>query len=176
VTPARWISSITRNISSTGHEPAADRDHLLLAARQRPRELPLPLAEPREDREDALEPLALVRPRALRVAAEQQVVPHRHLGEELAPLRHLHDPALDDLHRRAAPERRAVERHRAGARPQDAGDRLQRRRLPGAVRADEGDDLAGGHLEGDAPERLDPAVRDLEPLDAQHRHAARLPK
>ena len=36
-----------------GHQSAADRQHLLLAARQRAGALALPLGEPREDREHA---------------------------------------------------------------------------------------------------------------------------
>ena len=72
------------------HQRAAERQHLLLAARQRARGLPPTLGEAREHREDALE----IR-RALgagpRVAAEQQVVDDRQRAERLAALGHLGD-------------------------------------------------------------------------------------
>src|SRR5438046_2822317 len=41
-----------------GHEAACDREHLLLAARERARELRAPLAETREEREDLVHGLA----------------------------------------------------------------------------------------------------------------------
>ena len=54
-------------------------------------------------------------------------------------------------------------------RLEQAGDRAQRRRLAGAVRADERDDLALVHVEVDAVQRRDVAVRDFEVADAEER-------
>ena len=53
-----------------------------------------------------------------------------------------------------------------------AGDRAQRRRLPGAVRAEHGDDRPLGHLERDAVERLDGPVARLDVVELeQSRHS-----
>ena len=82
------------------HQRAADRHHLLLAARERPRLLLLPLGEPREQRVDAVEVtvdgllivavLPLERP-------HEQVLEHGHSREEATALRRLRDAALDDV-------------------------------------------------------------------------------
>ena len=64
----------------------------------------------------------------------------------------------------------AAERDLAAHRLQElthARDRLERRRLPGAVRADERDDLAGVDVEVDAVERGRAAVRARARLGAR---------
>src|SRR5581483_553788 len=63
--------------------------------------------------------------------------------EEAAPLRHVRDPEPGACARRAAGEVLAGEEDAAVHRLDETGDRAQRRRLPGSVRAEEGDDLAG---------------------------------
>ena len=55
---------------------------------------------------------------------------------------------------------------------EQASQCLQRRALAGAVGADDGDDLALGDVEGDVPQRLDGAVRDLQVPHAQHQAAS----
>src|SRR5207249_3633372 len=64
--------------------------------------------------------------------------------------------------------------HPDGALPraQDTGDRSQRRRLPGAVAADQRHDLALLHRERDALQRLDVAVVGVDLLDLEERHQA----
>src|SRR6185436_1473920 len=91
-----------------GHEPAADRAHLLLAARQGAGELPLALAQPRKELEDALERLVPPAP-VRRAATELEVVAHRHGRKELAPLRHVRDSPRDDLARAETVEPCALE-------------------------------------------------------------------
>jgi len=69
------------------HHPAGDGHHLLLAPGQGAGVLVEALAHPREQVEDVRERLRLALARGAAVGARQQVLPHRHLGEELAPLR-----------------------------------------------------------------------------------------
>ncbi len=57
-----------------------------------------------------------------------------------------------------------------------AGDGAQQRRLAGAVRADERDDLAFVDRERDLAHRLEQAVSHVEPLDGEQTHAAPLPR
>ena len=74
---------------------------------------------------------------------------------------------------RPAAERLARERDLARA-PHRAGDRAQRRRLAGAVRAEHGDDLALGDLERDAAQRLHRPVARLDALELEQRVTASL--
>ena len=91
-----------------GHHAAPDRQHLLLAARQRAGRLRHALAQPREGREDALEIAGAVGPGAA-IAAELEVFPDIHVREDLAALRHVDQPGRDDRGGRRAGERPAVE-------------------------------------------------------------------
>ena len=63
-----------------------------------------------------------------------------------------------------------VEADRALARRRQPRDRAQRRRLAGAVRADQRDDLALLDLERDALERLDVPVEGVDVLELEQRH------
>src|SRR5581483_12492497 len=73
-----------------------------------------------------------------------------------------------DAVRRQAVDAGAVEQDPAAAGPQQPGDGPQHGRLAGAVRADQGHDLALLHLERDALERGDVAVVGVEIVDSQH--------
>src|SRR5437867_1656089 len=157
-----------------GHEPAPDRAHLLLAARQRPGQLPLALAQAGEEREDKLE--RVVPPPPVRGApAELEIVSDRHRGKELAPLRHVGDAPRDDLGRSETIEPRALEFDAPGAHGQKPADRPQRRGLAGAVRADQRHRLAPSHLERDAGDRRQVAVAGLEPVKPEQRGHTRRP-
>jgi len=168
VTPCRLISSPT-------HEPAADGYHLLLAARERAGDLAPALEKPREDGKDLFQPFRLMRSRRLVEAPEEKVVLHRHLGKELSPLGDVDDSPLDDLHRGAVLQRVTVQPDRPRVWLELPRERFQRRRLPGAVRADERHDLAGRNVEADVPERRYLTIANPQSLDVQHQ-ATRLPK
>src|SRR6266566_6720625 len=62
-----------------------------------------------------------------------------------------------------------AERDRAATRMIEPVDRAQGRRLAGAVRADQGHDLALVHLDGDPLQRLDRAVEGLDVLHFEQR-------
>jgi hypothetical protein len=93
----------------------------------------------------------------------------------MAALHHLDDPGLDQLVGRQALDALAPIFDRAlgdvaalGA--QQVRDRLERRRLAGAVGTQEGDDAAFRYIERDALEDQDDViVDDLDVVDAQER-------
>ena len=105
-------------------------------------------------------------PGAAAVGPQQEVLEDGHLGEDLASLRHVQQPQLDDRGVGEAVDRPPVELDAAAARSEQAGDRLESRRLAGPVRPDQRDHLPGPHPEGGRPHRQQVAVADLE---ATHR-------
>ena len=135
------------------HQRAADRAHLLLAAGHRPRLLRLCRSASRGKSSNTRSMSSLIA--ALVAALERahlEVLGHRHAREELAPLRRLRDARACTMSCGASfvmswplnsivPVPRMVE----------PVDRPQRRRLAGAVRADQRDDLALAHLDRDRP-------------------------
>ena len=78
---------------------------------------------------------------------DEDVIEDRQTREETDVLEGTSDAELRDGIRRNAAEIAAVELHRTGGRGVDAGDAVERRRLTGTVRADQGDDLAAVDLE-----------------------------
>ena len=80
------------------------------------------------------------------------------------------DAEFYDRTRSEARDRFAVEQDFSRARRDQAGDRAQSRRFPGAVGAEQGDDGAFVDREGDAAQRFDLAVVDREVRDLEQRH------
>ncbi len=80
-------------------------------------------------------------------AAELEVVPHRQRAEQVAALRHEGDALGEQRARRLAVDALALEADFAGARDEHAEQRLQHRRLAGAVGADQQRDLAPARVE-----------------------------
>jgi hypothetical protein len=145
---------------------ARDRNLLLLAAGQAPGEISQPFAQPRQQREDALEigrDLAI----APQVGAHQQIFFDREPAEEPAPLRHLHDAGVDDPLRCGAGELALAEANASIPHADEAAHRAEQRRLSGPVRTDQRDDFTGSDLERDVPEHLRVAVPGREPVNAQ---------
>ena len=93
--------------------------------------------------------------------------PDGQAAEDSTALGNERDARTEDLVRRAARDRTALECDVAGRRLEDAGDRQQRRRLAGAVVADEADELALVDLEREPLHGCDPAVvhRDVIELE-----------
>src|SRR5215470_3086467 len=164
------------------HEPAPDREHLLLAAGERPAALLEPLAEPWKNRADPLEvsaDVAAVRPL---VGAHSQIVQHRELGEDLPPLGHEDEPALDALEGQEARDVLAAVADVSGRGLLETGDDPEGRGLAGGVRPDDADDFARGDFEAHAVQdvnlgvvAVDPVKREHAPLPASHRDMLRLP-
>ncbi len=124
-----------------GHQATGDRQHLLLAAAHRAGELAAPLGEAREEGEglfDQRRDLAAL----LDVRAELQVLHHRHLREDQPAFRHQGDAAPHDDVAGPSGQHFAGEADVALLRRQHARDHAHRRRLAGAVGAQQRHDLA----------------------------------
>ena len=105
-----------------------------------------------------------------RVRADEHVLEHRHRREELDVLERARDPELDHPARRGAQGRAAVEDDVAGVEPVEPGDDVERRRLAGAVRADEPGDRPLRDVQGDVVEGDDPAEAKRRVLQRQETH------
>ena len=107
--------------------------------------------------------------------AELQILDRRHVGDDAAALHHLEDAAADDLVGIDAVDALAVEHDLAAddfavLGLEQARDRLQRRRLAGAVGAEQRHDRALRHLEAEAAQHQDDLVVDhLDVADAEQR-------
>ena len=88
-----------------------------------------------------LEQITVIR---LRGEAQCEVLLDRHPGEQRSPFRDVRNTFPYDVVRRLATDRLPGESDRAGARGKHPGDHAQRRRLAGAVRAEQRDDFAVG--------------------------------
>src|SRR5437588_600981 len=149
------------------HECPAHRDHLLLAAGERPGELPPPLLQQREERVHPLEVLPFRA--ALEVRAHLEVLLDGHGREEPPVLGHDRHPARDAVARRPRRHVLTVELDAPAARLDDAEDRLQRRRLPRRVPAEQAHELARAHLERDLLEDVDLAVVRVHGIELEQR-------
>jgi hypothetical protein len=149
------------------HHRLGEADALAIALRQ----LEDVLAGHEREAAQPDDPVDLGPDRAARHApdlgGEAQVVVDPHLGVERRRLGQVADLAahlervLDDVE--------PVDRGLAGTRQQVAGQDLHRRRLPGAVGAQEADDLAPRDLEGDSLQGLGGAVQLRQILNVDHR-------
>ncbi len=84
-----------------GHQRAADREHLLLAARELLAAVAEPLGQAREGREHAVERPARARPSAPAARRHHEVLAHREVREDAAAFRHVADAEPRDLLGRA---------------------------------------------------------------------------
>ena len=126
---------------------AGDRQHLLLSARERARARQPEFLERRKEPEDPLEARVVERPLA---RAEHEVLLDREIGEHRHRLRRVADAESRDVARRERLERRVPERDaplRGAPQPHDGA---QRRRLAGAVAAEQHRRPAARRVEVDA--------------------------
>ena len=158
-----------------GHQRTPDRDHLLLASRERAGQLGPPLGQPREQAVDTAQRLGPARAARRRPRAQLQVLQHGHGGKELAPFGNVGDAGRHHGRRAQAADPPAVQRHGAPAQRQQAGHGPQRGGLARAVAPDERDDLAGAHLERDAPHGHDVPVARLDAVKPEQRSSPRRP-
>src|SRR5690349_5800771 len=157
-----------------GQQRPGHREHLLLAAGQAAGRLVAPVGQPRED----LEPAVDVAPHLRVVPAvrtELEVLGHGEAGERTASLRHVRDAEPGHLLGGQPDEIPAAEGDPA-AGPHHPADRPQRRRLAGAVRAEQRDHLALADGEVDPVQRADLPVRGGEVLDLEQRGHAGVPR
>ena len=158
---ARHLHHLAHAVGQVGDEAVAiglqieEVDHLLhrLAMRQ------LVRAHARQEQQLLHEARAPVG-----VAAEQQVLQHGGVLEQLDVLERPRDAPPGDLVRRHPRDVLAAEEQAARGRVVDARDQVEDGGLARAVGPDDGEDLPGLHLEAHAVERLDAAEVDREPV------------
>src|SRR6266511_3603371 len=153
-----------------GHQRTTHRDHLLLAARQRPRELPATLVQQREERIHALEVLFASTALAVQVRPHLEVLEHGHRPEEASVLRDDRHSSCNPIARAPLRNLLAGELHAAGTRSDEPEDRLQRRRLPRGVAPQQGHKLAVSYFQVEVFEDVDLAVVRVDPAQAKQSH------
>jgi hypothetical protein len=157
-----------------GNQRAPDGHHLLLATGQGPA---IPLAEGLQRREqvvDVVDGKALASPCA-RQRSQLEVLVHVERREHVPALGNVDQPRACEVLEVQLPAVDTVEHHGAVVRYQP-GDGTEGRRLPGAVRADQRDDLAHLHVEVDAAHCPHRAVRHLERPDLEHQSTSATPR
>src|SRR5437899_7790392 len=140
-----------------GHQRAADREHLLLAARKLPATVAETLGEPRKRGEHALErPVAAT----IRTGASRhdEILAHREIRKNAAPLRHVGDAATGDEMRLGARHWRAANVNIARAGFDDPEHAANQRALAYPVAPHEPDRLAAADAEVDAVQNVAGAI------------------
>ncbi len=148
-----------------GAQDAADRQHLLLAARQLGALAGEALLEVGEEREDLLE----LKPARAHARRQQKIFLHIEAREDATFFRAQSDAEPRDLVAGKSDQLAALVAHRARALADDAHDRFQGRRLAGAIASEQRDHLAGEHVEGRAVQHVRLAVPGLQPFDCEQR-------
>jgi hypothetical protein len=104
------------------------------------------------------------------VRADEHVVEHRHVRAELQVLEGPRDPQAHDAVRRLAEQVLALVANGAAARPVQARDHVERRRLAGAVRPDQPRNLVLVHRERKLVESEDPSEAPADVVELEQRH------
>src|SRR2546427_4507311 len=151
------------------HQRPRDGHHLLLATGERTGKLLAALFESRKKIELLVHRLLEVRPGSPDVRAQGEIFFHTHMGKKLATLGDVADPAFHDLVWRNFRDILTEKAHGAALGSHQAGDDPEGRCLTGAIRSDQGHDLAGVNLQGDIKQRLKIAVGGADPVRCEQR-------
>src|ERR1700674_1312162 len=149
------------------HQSPSQREHGALAAAEG---VCLPVGRGREvgeQLEQLVDPFPHTAPAA--VASHVEVLANREVREDVGALRHVGQALVHELFGRKPGHVRTLHLHGALGRADESGDRLQQRRLAGAIGSDDGGD--GALLRGDADPGDDgrPAIAGRQFFDLQHR-------
>src|SRR5258708_24038294 len=156
--PSRFLASSEQPAARIAHQRAADRQHLLLATRQRIAEILLQYAEGREQLEPALRcPLA-------RPCDRGQVLLDGERFEDVALLRDPADAEHRALLRWQSRDVAAAERDAAATIAGDADDRVHQRGLAHAIAAEQSERLAFIEPERDVRHHDAFAIAGADPL------------
>ncbi|CUI47771.1 Uncharacterised protein [Achromobacter xylosoxidans] len=156
-----------------------DRQHLLLTAGKIARQAAAAFVQPRKISVHQVEIGLGAGPAAERVGRGHQVLLDRQILEHAPSFHHMRQPGAHQVLRPrprgvAAVEQDAPARQLAILQVEQARHRLQRRRLTGAVAAQQGHDGAGRHRQRQAAQHLHRLVVDhLDVVDVQHRRRQR---
>src|SRR5262249_7901697 len=145
-------------------------------AGERAGHLPRALGEHRKQREYALEILPALAPRARQHGSHLEILRHGQRWKHLASFRDLADAQVAHTMAFPAADIGAAEFDTAVRWTMQAGDGADERGLSGAVRADNGDDLALAHLQRNIVQRLCVAVEHIDVPDPQHQSTASAPR
>jgi hypothetical protein len=149
------------------HQGAPDCNHLLFAAGKRPRELTLPLLQPRKALEYAIEVLLKLGLLA-KISAHQQIFAHAHPGEHTAPFENNGHAGGGTILGWFSVERDLLERHLAAGRRHETRERSDERRLAGAVAAEKTDGFTLLHGETYSGKGFDRTVAHTQCVHTQH--------
>jgi hypothetical protein len=137
-----------------GRERAGDAEPPLVAVRERRRGRVRVGGKP-EDAEEVVCPLrGGARRRADAQRGDLDVLAHRQVAERVRVLEGAREPRAAATVRRPARDVAAVQLDGSARRPVEARQHVHERRLAGAVRPDQPDDLAAPQLEADPAQRL----------------------
>src|SRR6266540_3942534 len=146
------------------HQAARDGEHLLLAAGQRVARLLEALLETREAAEDIFLPFRI----APTGQPDAEILQHRQVGKDAAPLRDVADASARDLVRLAAREVKAVELDLARASLRQTHDRAQRCGFADAVAPEQRRALAHLYLQSHALEDVKFSDMDMDVVEPKH--------
>src|SRR5215471_10922454 len=146
----------------TGHQATSNRAHLLLAPRQRPRELALALPQTWKELEHPVERLSPPLASLDGPGADLEVLPDGHGRKKLPTFRHVGDATSHNLGGGEAAESLSSELDGSGPEWKEAGDCPEGGRLARPVASDQGDHLALVHLERGLVDGRHVAVAHLE--------------
>ncbi len=153
-----------------GHQRAAHGQYLALAAGQRAGQLGAAFFEAREKLEHLVHRLHVVTvtsPVAVE-GAEQQVISDAHFGEQFALLGNQRHPVAHQVLDLAFAALCVAHINDVASHRQQGHQRLQERRLAGAVGADDSDDLAAPDVQADIVQSLDLAVGHRQVPDLEY--------
>ena len=127
-----------------------------------PRKLITALGQHRKELHDLRKIALPFRATTDRVCPHLEILEHGEGLENLTPFRNMRDPKMRTLGRRNGKQILAVELSRCRKAVDDAGDRLEKRGFTRAVRTDDRDELAFGHVVRNIDQRLQSAIGDRE--------------
>src|SRR5262245_20507776 len=149
-------------------ERAPDLEHSSLAPAQAFRPLLASLGEPWEEGEHTLDVLADLSGGLAHVGAELEVLLDRHPGKQARPLHDVGDALLQKGGWTQTTDRFPAEADRSLPGRQEAGDRLEERRLARAVRTEHRHQLAGLDPQRDSAQHVEASIARVHVVDGQH--------
>ena len=151
-----------------GHQAASQRQHPPLTARQAARELSAALLEPGKQLIDMAQALAPPSPGRALIGTHQEVLAHRHLGEEQVALGDVHHARRRDQIGPPMGYLPAVEKNLACSRRKQPRDGPQKRRLAVSVGTQDDDAFAVVDDQVDAVQHLAAGVPRHQAFDLKH--------
>ncbi len=150
------------------HQRSSNRQHLLLAARQRAALLPRAVAQDGKQPMHAIEIARDGHRVAAAVRAHLQVLAHGQAREDATTLGHVRQPARHHLVRGQRADVAALELEQRAATAQDARDAAKGAALARTVGADQAHDLAAMHLQAHLMQHIHGSVARRQILHLQH--------